>query len=324
MLFISFMIMGTIISLSSTNWIYLWLGMELNLLSFIPVMSSSKLLQETEASMKYFLIQAIASGIMLTSGMMSINKMYFPYMEMLMSSMFLLSMTMKMGIAPFHQWLPHVMSSMPWSSCLLLSTWQKIGPMFLLMSIFPNNMSFMIIIMATYSVMIGGLGGMNQSQIRALLAYSSIGHMGWMLMALNCSFNIFLFYFLVYFIITSSLMILFINSSNLNTPSSNNITAMPTMLFMLIMMIMFSLGGMPPFIGFFSKWLIIEFLIMKNMMMIMFILIMGSLMNLFYYLNMIFNFMLINPQKMTMKMFTWSLSILIIMSSIFSPIIMFS
>nr|YP_009992505.1 NADH dehydrogenase subunit 2 [Platynereis cf. australis PA-2020]QNN93075.1 NADH dehydrogenase subunit 2 [Platynereis cf. australis PA-2020] len=293
LLFLMTTITGTIIALSSTNWLYLWMGMELNLLSFVPLIASSQHLQETEASVKYFIIQAIGSGVMLTAGVLSMtmnstdNKT-----ELLINFTFLLSMTIKLGLAPCHQWLPHVMASMPWNMCLILSTWQKISPFMMLTIIAPRNTALLIMSIAMLSAMVGGMGGMNQSQLRTLLAYSSIGHMGWMLVALNYSSNMFIMYFSIYVAITTSLMYMLTQTNMLKSNFNTAVNAMSTFPFMMLMLMMFSLGGLPPFLGFLPKWMIINSLTTGELFIVLTTLITGSLMNLFYYFNMTFNFIL--------------------------------
>nr|AXJ93396.1 NADH dehydrogenase subunit 2 [Cheilonereis cyclurus] len=295
LLFLSSVMMGTMISMSSSNWLYLWMGMELNLLSFIPIMAHSNKLQETMGSIKYFMIQAIGSGLMLTAGISSVNP-HTASNQFIISSMFIMSMCLKLGTAPFHQWLPHVMSSLPWSSCLLLATWQKISPLLMLVFITPNKMTLMILITAGLSALVGGVGGMNQSQMRALMAYSSIGHMGWMLTALTLSISLSLFYFSVYILITSSLMFMFLKTNTLMSQMSNSVIPSKVTMFYLTALILLSLGGLPPFLGFIPKWLIMYSLTEDNMIGILIILISGSMINLFYYFSMMFNFML-TPQQ---------------------------
>nr|YP_009926557.1 NADH dehydrogenase subunit 2 [Hediste japonica]QNH92148.1 NADH dehydrogenase subunit 2 [Hediste japonica] len=295
-LFMSTTIMGTLIALSSTNWLYLWMGMELNLLSFIPLVASSHTLQETEASVKYFIIQAVGSGLMLTAGVMSTNPLSnFSFSPVIMT-MFVISMTMKLGMAPCHQWLPHVMSSISWFMCMILATWQKISPMMLMIMLTPRETPLIIFIVVMLSAIVGGVGGMNQSQLRALLAYSSIGHMSWILITTQCSFNMFILYFSVYVLITVSLISLLMKSNSMLSKLSFSVSRMSMTMFALVMIVMFSLGGLPPFLGFFPKWLIINTLANNDLFIVVMVLITGSLMNLFYYFNMTFNFILAAPQ----------------------------
>nr|QNN93049.1 NADH dehydrogenase subunit 2 [Platynereis sp. 1 PA-2020] len=292
LLFTTTVTTGTLVALSSTNWLYLWMGMELNLLSFIPMIASSQKFQETEASVKYFIIQAIGSSLMLTAGVMASSMPLSPNMNMLINFIFLVSMMIKMGLAPCHQWLPHVMASMSWSMCLILSTWQKVSPLMMLSLIVPRNTPLLIAAIAALSALTGGLGGMNQAQLRTLLAYSSIGHMGWMLIALEMSTNMLMIYFSVYVIITSGLMFTMMFLNLINTNFSSLMSSMTSAPFLILMLIMFSLGGLPPLLGFIPKWMVISFMATKKMFIILAALITGSLLNLFYYFSMTFNFIL--------------------------------
>nr|QHT64908.1 NADH dehydrogenase subunit 2 [Perinereis sp. PA-2020] len=292
LLFTLTLITGTFISLSSTNWLYLWMGMELNLLSFIPLMATSQSLQETEASIKYFIIQAIGSGLMLTAGIMSMNPFLMKNFYFLISISFFISMAMKLGMAPCHQWLPHVMSGIPWIHCMILATWQKISPMIMLILIMNRDMYALVAFTAMLNALVGGLGGLNQTQLRTLLAYSSIGHMGWMISTLESPFYLFSTYFLVYIIISISLMTMMYNNNLMLSKLSYLIISLNYTSFLMTTLMLFSLGGLPPFLGFIPKWLIISHLAHNHSMILMSTLILGSLMNLFYYFNMSFNFIL--------------------------------
>nr|WBQ42655.1 NADH dehydrogenase subunit 2 [Nereis pelagica] len=301
LLFSSSVMMGTLVSMSSSNWLYLWMGMELNLLSFIPIMAHSHKLQETMGSIKYFMIQAIGSGLMLTAGVVSMNP-HATSNQNITSCMFIMSMCLKLGTAPYHQWLPHVMASLPWSTCLLLATWQKISPLVMLMFITPSKMMYMVLITAALSAIVGGTGGLNQSQMRALMAYSSIGHMGWMLAALSLSNKMSIIYFSVYVLITSSLMVMFMKTNTMMSQMSNSVIPSKIVLFYLIILMFLSLGGLPPFLGFIPKWLVIFMLTEENMVGVLIMLITGSVINLFYYFTMMFNFMLTPQQNLLTQM----------------------
>nr|WBQ42681.1 NADH dehydrogenase subunit 2 [Nereididae sp. SIO BIC A9836] len=296
LLFLTTLILGTLITLSSTNWMYLWMGMELNLLSFIPIIAASQSFQETEASVKYFIIQAVGSGIMLTAGIMSMNPIINSKFSIIINLLFIISMVMKLGMAPFHQWMPHVMSSVSWTNCIILSTWQKISPLFMLMFITPHKMSQPLLIMAALSAIVGGVGGLNQSQMRALLAYSSIGHMAWMTSTITLMPSTTIIYLMIYMAITISLMMFFIFSHMLQGRPNTSMMNMNKNSFMMMIIIMFSLGGLPPLLGFIPKWLVINSMMLNGQYWIMVALITGSLISLFYYLNMMFNFMLTPPQ----------------------------
>lgn len=296
-LFISTTIIGTFIALSRTNWLYLWMGMELNLLSFIPLVARSQILQETEARVKYFIIQAVGSGLILTAGIISTNPLTNFSFSPTIITIFIIRIAVKLGIAPCHQWLPHVISSISWFICIILATWQKISPILLLIMLAPRETPFILFIIAILRAIVGGVGGINQSQLRALLAYSSIGHISWILITTQCSFNTFVIYFSTYILITVGLVSLLIKRNSILSRLSFSLSRIRITIFSLIIIVIFSLGGLPPFLGFIPKWIIINTLADINLYTIIIILILGRLINLFYYFNITFNFILAAPQS---------------------------
>uniref|UniRef100_UPI0030E5E1B3 NADH dehydrogenase subunit 2 n=1 Tax=Pilargis wolfi TaxID=3023926 RepID=UPI0030E5E1B3 len=288
-LFTSTLILGTIMSLSSNQWIYIWMGLEINLLSFIPIMISSSTNQETEGAIKYFLAQAMGSSMLLLG---AINLLFSPllFTGQKTSCLFiLLGLMTKLGMAPCHFWFPSVMSSLPWLSCLILSTWQKIIPMLIIIFILSplNNQAFMA--PAALSGLVGGLGGLNQTQLRPLLAYSSIGHMGWMYAVSSLSSTTSITYLIVYMLIIASIMYIMIKLPSKSVKQLNSMTSLPTLILTPLMLTLLSLGGLPPLTGFFPKWISMECLMSNNAWLIAMILVIGSLMNLYYYLNVFFS-----------------------------------
>nr|BDQ44473.1 NADH dehydrogenase subunit 2 [Amynthas phaselus] len=317
MLTLSTLITSTLMALSSTNWMFLWASMELNLLSFIPILMSSKLNQETEGSIKYFLAQALGSALLLTSSIM----MWSPYsiLPSMMPLILLISILLKLGSAPCHFWYPSVMSSISWISCTLLSSWQKLAPL-TIMVFFATQMSKSIIpLMAGLNALLGGVMGMNQSQLRTIMAYSSIGHLGWMMsfMLLDKPMMSML-YFMVYcsLIVPLFLLLNMMNLTTLKQLSKVTMISSTTQLFISILLI--SLAGLPPLTGFMPKMLAIMMLANYSTPLII-ILILGSLMNLFFYLNIIINMMMSNQDmNMYQNKYPKTLSVPMLLSSIVS------
>nr|ALQ78827.1 NADH dehydrogenase subunit 2 [Hemipodia simplex] len=303
--------MGTVMALSSNHWIYVWMGFEINLMSFIPMMLHSNTNQETEASVKYFLVQALGSSLILLS---SLSIMFSPFSMFSLSAMtltLLLALMIKMGAAPFHFWLPQVMSSINWISCMVLATWQKIAPLFIIASISTPVASKFLMFMAIAGALIGGLGGLNQTHLRPLLAYSSISHLGWMIAATCISMYTTTTYFMIYVFMTISIMLIMhvasAKSNYISTLSNTSFT-----LSMSLMILFMSLGGLPPLLGFFPKWIMIKAMVFQNMLMFIMLMVLGSLISLFYYLSLFFNLFL-NNSASTLKNKT-SMPLLINMS----------
>nr|QUJ10055.1 NADH dehydrogenase subunit 2 [Tubifex tubifex] len=302
LLMITTMVVSTMMAILSSNWFLAWIAMEINLISFIPLMNMTKSNQEAEASVKYFLAQAIGSALMLLSSM---SLWSMPSMNTLWPLLLIMSMLIKLGAAPLHFWYPSVMTSLSWSGALLLTTWQKLAPLALLSYAAwpqPSN-SHILAMCAALNAMIGGILGMNQSHIRTLLAYSSITHMGWMMGALLVMTpHLTMTYFSLYVVIVSPMFIL-LNSLSVNTSAQvMKMTSLSLASSSMLILLLLSLGGLPPLTGFLPKWLLIMALMSSNSLTII-PLLLGSYMNLYFYLNLAFNMITtsttptVHPQK---------------------------
>nr|YP_010481011.1 NADH dehydrogenase subunit 2 [Perula sp. 1 HFZ-2022c]UVN16533.1 NADH dehydrogenase subunit 2 [Perula sp. 1 HFZ-2022c] len=300
MFFYFILLFSTLITISSNSWFGCWIGLEINLLSFIPLISNSKNMMASEASLKYFLTQSIASINFLFSIIMKMIFMMNFELNNIISIMINSSLLMKMGSFPFHFWFPNIVEGMSWINNFILMTWQKISPMILLSYYFNNNF---IIFISLVNVMIGAVGGLKHTSIRKLMAFSSINNLGWMLMSIMISENLWLFYFLIYMVLIGMLFFFFylLNMFFINQIYILNMNY-SIKLFLLINFL--SLGGLPPFIGFFPKWITINFFIMNNLYSIIFIFIMMSLIMLFFYIRIIYSSFMFNFLKLKwMKIF---------------------
>nr|QBF01215.1 NADH dehydrogenase subunit 2 [Stegana reni] len=292
-LFMIIMMVGSLITVTSNSWLGAWMGLEINLLSFIPLMSDSNNLMSTEASLKYFLTQAMASTVLLFSiilAMMKININYeinLFYISMIMLS----SLLLKSGAAPFHFWFPNIMKGLSWMNCLLLMTWQKIAPLMLISHV---NIKWMLFSSIIFSVLIGSLGGLNQSSMRKLMAFSSINHLGWLLMALNSNEMIWMIYFLMYSFLSFSLIYMFDNFKIFHFNQMFSLFFNSKILKFILTINFLSLGGLPPFLGFFPKWMVIQQLTLENEYTMLMILMMSALITLFFYLRICYSAFMLN------------------------------
>nr|YP_010981204.1 NADH dehydrogenase subunit 2 [Lispe neimongola]WOE90334.1 NADH dehydrogenase subunit 2 [Lispe neimongola] len=291
-MFILILISGTLITISSNSWLGAWMGLEINLLSFIPLMSDNNLMS-TEASLKYFLTQALASSILLFSIILFmlnsniVNNIDNNYISMMILS----SLLLKSGAAPFHFWFPNMMEGLSWNNSLILMTWQKIAPMVLISYMIVNSLIMFSIIM---SVLIGSLGGLNQTSLRKLMAFSSINHLGWMMAAMQLSESIWMIYFILYSLLTFN-MIYFFNLfklSHMNQLFSMCFDSKIIKFFMFLNLL--SLGGLPPVLGFFSKWMVIQYVSMNSQLFLMIILTVTTLITLYFYLRICYSAFMIN------------------------------
>nr|QNJ59965.1 NADH dehydrogenase subunit 2 [Arphia xanthoptera] len=288
LLFLSSMMMGTILSISSNTWLGIWMGLEINLLSIIPLLTDSKSMMINESAIKYFIIQAMASTMLLISILLiQMKYMMWWEKEMIPSMMIMSSMMTKMGAAPFHFWLPEVMGSASWINCLILLTWQKIAPMMTLsycisMSIF----TFTVIIT---SIIIGAMGGLNQTSIRQIMAYSSISHLGWMISSMIISENAWELYFYIYLLLNLTMVLIFSSMKLFFLNQIYLLGNIKTEIKFMMMLSLLSLGGLPPMLGFLPKWIIIHMLVDNNMTTMMLLMVMFTTITLYYYMRISFS-----------------------------------
>nr|YP_009538052.1 NADH dehydrogenase subunit 2 [Athyma nefte]AYN60808.1 NADH dehydrogenase subunit 2 [Athyma nefte] len=288
MFFLFILFFSTLISVSANSWLGCWIGLEINLLSFIPLISTYNNLLNSEASLKYFLTQSIASINFLFSILLSLFLMKNFFFNNFFSIMINSSLLMKMGSIPFHFWFPNIMEGLSWFNCFILMTWQKITPMILLSYYF--NLNFLYFIMI-FNVLIGAIGSFNQTSLRKLMAFSSINNLGWMISSMIISENLWFIYFIFYSIFTFIMCFLFyiINTFFINQLFFFN---MNFLIKISIMINFLSLGGLPPFLGFFPKWLVINYLLNNNFFIISFVFVMSSLILLFVYIRIIYSSLL--------------------------------
>nr|YP_010535246.1 NADH dehydrogenase subunit 2 [Megacopta centronubila]UYA97694.1 NADH dehydrogenase subunit 2 [Megacopta centronubila]UYA97707.1 NADH dehydrogenase subunit 2 [Megacopta centronubila] len=276
-MFFLMMIFGTSLTLCSNSWMGMWMGLEINLMSFIPLIKS-KTKNTAEAVIIYFLVQSISSTILMFSIIMS---MIYPPSNVLFPLMMAMSLLMKMGAAPFHMWLPEMMNKLEWNMNILLMTWQKLGTMIMISNIHMNDKFITMTIIL--SVMVGAIGGLNQTSLKKILAFSSINHTGWLLSLIKVQNN-WMSYLTIYSIMITSTCMMFhkYNMMYISQINMMNLTQSEKISYMTSMM---SLGGLPPFIGFLPKWIAIQTLMMNKSYLLLMLMMMFSMITLFYYMR---------------------------------------
>lgn len=268
--------------LTSFNWIIVWLRFELNLLSFLPLISRGGNNSSTSSSVKYFLIQAIGRIILLISFRGIFSSFEFPFREYII---FLIRIILKMGIAPFHFWFPSVVNNLSYGNIIVILSLQKIGPIFLIVFFLNIIRRFLLLLICSVTSLVGGVGGLNQTRFRGIISYRRIGHLGWIFCLINISIFVPFFYFLFYCFIVLYIVFFLYYFRIKKLFSMEKVFSLRSGKFYIIFRLL-SLGGIPPILGFFPKWLI--FSLIGNSILI-FILILGSLINLFFYLSVRFS-----------------------------------
>nr|AEB39253.1 NADH dehydrogenase subunit 2 [Allobates femoralis] len=306
---ISSLALGTIITLSSFHWILAWIGLEINTLAIIPLMTKNPHPRSIEAATKYFLTQAAASALILFSSILNawltgewtISNLTNPAPTMLLS----IAISTKLGLAPFHFWMPEVLQGLTLQTGWILSTWQKLAPLSLLLQLSQSINLTLTTILGLLSILIGGWGGINQNQIRKILAFSSIAHLGWMITILKISPQLSLLNFIIYILMSSTLFYTFIIMNSMNITQLTTMWTKIPALTALSLLSLLSLSGLPPLTGFLPKWLIAQELIKQDLTILSFIMLMLTLLSLFFYLRLTYNISITMAPNSTFSTSIW-------------------
>nr|YP_003457097.1 NADH dehydrogenase subunit 2 [Oneirodes thompsoni]BAI77171.1 NADH dehydrogenase subunit 2 [Oneirodes thompsoni] len=280
--------LGTTITFASSHWLLAWMGVEMNTLAILPLMARHHHPRAVEATTKYFLTQAAAAAMLLfasttnawLTGQWDIQQMSHP----LPTTMIIIALALKLGLAPLHSWLPEVLQGLDLTTGLILSTWQKLAPFALILQLQPSNPTILVSLGLT-STLVGGWGGLNQTQLRKILAYSSIAHLGWMILVLQFSPSLTLLTLTTYLAMTSSTFLVFKlnNSTSINALATS--WAKAPALTTITPLILLSLGGLPPLTGFMPKWLILQELTKQGLALPATLAALSALLSLYFYLR---------------------------------------
>nr|AYE40945.1 NADH dehydrogenase subunit 2 [Idioscopus sp. 'myrica']WEP24784.1 NADH dehydrogenase subunit 2 [Idioscopus sp. 'myrica'] len=312
-LFYSNVLLGVALSLSSNNWVMIWLGLELSLLSIIPMMNDYISIS-SECTMKYFIVQSMSSSIFILGIILMLLNYNFNFKIIIV-----LSMMLKMGVAPFHTWIVSIIDGLNYMVMFNLLTVMKIVPMMIII-----NMNLNLNLIIIFTLIVGSISGLNQNSMRKILTYSSIFNMGFMI---YCSSNLSLWilYFVLYSInlLMLSIILMLNNVNYLNQFLINKINLKTKVT---IWILMLSSGGMPPMMGFMSKLIVIELSINFNDWMVTLMMILTSLLTMFYYNRLCFIVMLTSSliTKWSINSLSWmNINILIMNLMTFPLIILF-
>nr|AFU07758.1 NADH dehydrogenase subunit 2 [Drymophila klagesi]AFU07771.1 NADH dehydrogenase subunit 2 [Drymophila klagesi]AFU07772.1 NADH dehydrogenase subunit 2 [Drymophila klagesi]AFU07773.1 NADH dehydrogenase subunit 2 [Drymophila klagesi] len=303
------LLLGTTITISSNHWMMAWTGLEINTLAILPLISKSHHPRAIEAATKYFLVQAAASALLLFSsvtnawhtGQWDITQLTDPTSCLLLTT----AISIKLGLVPFHFWFPEILQGTSLTTGLLLATALKFPPTTLLLLTSSSLNPTLLTLMAIASTALGGWTGLNQTQTRKILAFSSISHSGWMTIILVYNPKLTLITFFLYCLMTIPIFL------TLNTIKTLKLTTMSTAwtkipsLTATLMLMLLSLAGLPPLTGFLPKWLIIQELTKQEMTPTATIITLLSLLGLFFYLRLAYCATITLPPNSTNHMKQW-------------------
>nr|ADN37641.1 NADH dehydrogenase subunit 2 [Edolisoma mindanense]AUR45357.1 NADH dehydrogenase subunit 2 [Edolisoma mindanense everetti] len=332
LIFTTSLLLGTTITISSNHWVMAWTGLEINTLAVLPLISKSHHPRAIEAATKYFLVQATASTLVLFSSMTNawhtgqwdITQLTHPTSCLIMTA----AISMKLGLAPFHFWFPEVLQGSSLTTGLLLSTLMKFPPITLLYMTSQALNTTLLTTMAILSAALGGWMGLNQTQTRKIMAFSSISHLGWMTIIIVYSPKLALLNFYLYSLMTAAIFLTLNSIKALKLSTLMTAWTKTPSLSAILLLALLSLAGLPPLTGFLPKWLIIQELTKQDMAPAAVAISLLSLLGLFFYLRLAYCATITLPPHTTNHMKQWhinkpistSIAILTTMSIVLLPI----
>nr|YP_009650973.1 NADH dehydrogenase subunit 2 [Chrysichthys nigrodigitatus]QCY72439.1 NADH dehydrogenase subunit 2 [Chrysichthys nigrodigitatus] len=281
--------LGTALTFMSSHWLLAWMGLEINTLAILPLMAQHHHPRAVEATTKYFLAQATAAATILfastinawATGEWNISHLTDPTAITLAT----MAIALKLGLAPMHFWMPSVMQGLDLLTGLIMASWQKLAPFALMIQMAPTTHPQLLTMLGLASVLVGGWGGLNQTQLRKILAYSSIAHLGWMIIIVQHKPQLTLLTLVIYIMMTAAAFLAFkftsatkINTLAMNWSKTPIITATTALTLL-------SLGGLPPLTGFMPKWLILQELTTQELSTTATIMALSALLSLYFYLR---------------------------------------
>nr|AND97118.1 NADH dehydrogenase subunit 2 [Stygobromus foliatus] len=280
LVFIPVLLVTVFFAASAQSWFFAWIALEVNLFCFLPLILFMGNKYSTEATIKYFLVQTIASIILFISTIVG-----QPWMTMGSSWFTLSALMFKMGSAPFHQWLISIADALNWHSSFLLMTVQKLAPLALVTNFSFNDEMQTLLGFSIISAIVGSVGGLLQSSLRKIMMFSSISHLSWVIAAMMISQTLWMMYFMVYSIMVCMLLSSFNSLQVAKLSDLMNSSLSPSMK-LIISSSFLSMSGLPPLLGFLPKLIVLDQLILKSMIFLSLSLVLFALVSMFFYVRM--------------------------------------
>nr|YP_009348840.1 NADH dehydrogenase subunit 2 [Notropis bifrenatus]BAW88289.1 NADH dehydrogenase subunit 2 [Notropis bifrenatus] len=301
--------LGTTLTFASSHWLLAWMGLEINTLAIIPLMAQHHHPRAVEATTKYFLTQATAAAVILfasttnawITGGWDMTNMSHP----MATAMILAALALKIGLAPMHFWMPEVLQGLDLLTGLILSTWQKLAPLALIIQTAQAFDPLLLTAFGLMSTLVGGWGGLNQTQLRKVLAYSSIAHMGWMIIVLQYAPQLTLMALLMYILMTSAAFLTLKLSYATKVGTLATTWSKNPLLTATAALVLLSLGGLPPLTGFMPKWMILQELTKQGLPLTATVMALAALISLYFYLRLCYAMTLTIPPNTITSTAPW-------------------
>ena len=293
-------LLGSLLLVSSINWFSIYLALEIQALTlFILVAIKKSSAYSVEAGLKYFVLGAVSSGFFLfgcallyeASGEMSIQGANSVLIGDISKIWITVSLLFKLSVAPFHMWAPDVYEGAPTITTALLATMPKIGAFFVLVQV--GLVSNVVLFCGGLSVIYGAIGALNQTKIKRLLAYSGIGHLGFILLGVAIgsfeSIQASLVYIIIYFIMTICVftVLLFLKLTRSLIIETSGLFRENVVIGITLGLAFLSTAGIPPLAGFLGKWLILLSGVSSGYYLICMVIIVASVIGGVYYVRVV-------------------------------------
>ena len=315
-----FAVLGMMVMISANNFLTLYLGLELMSLALYAMVALQRDSSvATEAAMKYFVLGALASGILLygmsmlygATGSLDINKVLEAIRSgqanpnvLVFGLVFVVAgLGFKLGVVPFHMWIPDVYHGAPTAVTLFIGSAPKLAAFAFVLRILAGGLqplvhdwSQMLAILAVLSMAVGNITAIAQTNLKRMLAYSTISHMGFLLLGILSGtvngYSSAMFYVLVYALMTLGGfgMILLLSREGFEADKLDDFrglnTRSPWHAFIMLLL-MFSMAGIPPTVGFYAKFSVLQAALNTGHMPLVIAAVLFSLIGAFYYLRIV-------------------------------------
>ncbi|HEY3076355.1 MAG TPA: NADH-quinone oxidoreductase subunit NuoN [Burkholderiales bacterium] len=326
-----FSLLGMMVMISAASFLTLFLGLELMSLCLYALVALNRdSALSTEAAMKYFVLGALSSGLLLygmsmiygATGTLTLNEVAQHVARQAGSAadrsflvfglVFVVSgLAFKLGVVPFHMWIPDVYHGAPTPVTLVISSGPKIAAFAMAVRMLVNGLPAlapdwqqMLALLAILSIALGNITAIAQSNLKRMLAYSAIAHMGFMLLGLlsgmvqgnwlnrTDAYSASLFYMIIYAIMTVGAfgMLLYLSHAGFECENLDDMRGLnrrhPWYAF-LMMLIMFSLAGIPPTAGFYAKLAVFQAAVAADHVWLAVAAVLLSLVGAYYYLRVV-------------------------------------
>ncbi|MDH3288878.1 MAG: NADH-quinone oxidoreductase subunit NuoN [Betaproteobacteria bacterium] len=317
-----FSTLGMMVMISANHLLSLYLGLELLSLSLYAMVALQRdSATATEAAMKYFVLGALASGMLLygmsmlygATGNLEITRLAETILNLgardlvlVFALVFIVAgLGFKLGAVPFHMWVPDVYHGAPTAVTLFIGSAPKLAAFAFIMRLLVQGLGAeqlvvewqqMLIVMAVLSLAIGNITAIAQTNLKRMLAYSTIGHMGFLLLGILSGdlvgYSAGMFYVVVYVLMNlgSFGMIILLSRSGFEAENLEDFKGLnardPWYAFMMLLL-MFSMAGIPPTVGFYAKLTVLQAVIDAGFVWLAVVAVLFSLIGAFYYLRLV-------------------------------------